>query len=116
MGNKKRLLKEIIEKYAIDKERVRSDKSLHTLFLQAFPPKDLPDSLSFVSTKGNPQDFDKIIKKYSPYYTYTKTVKTEESKSIKKKVKESLKMKLINPKPFRKILVKLKLIQSNLDD
>ena len=86
---------------------------LEKFFKLAFPPSNLPSSLSFKSTEENPVDLEAKKAEYAPYYEYehTSSIKYKYDKSGKppqKKV-ETLKMKLIDPKPYRELLRKYKL-------
>lgn len=94
------------------KDRDHVDELLQTISILAFPPTDLPESLSFKSTEKDPVDLDAKIAEYAPYYEYAKTrTETEtydKSGVAKKKIVETLKMKRIDPKPYKKLLARYK--------
>lgn len=102
---------DLIEKHVVDKGKALQEELLRNTLVQAFPPDDLEPSQSFKSTANAYVDLDAIIAKYSPYYEYTKTIETEyyENGDVEKIV-ETLDMKLIDPKPYKKLLLKLKYI------
>lgn len=111
MSDTKSRVFDLIEKYVVDKPKALQGELFRNTLIQAFPPDDLEPSLSFKSTAENYVDLDAIIAKYSPYYEYTKTTETkyDESGDVES-IEEILDMKLIDAKPYKKLLLKLNYI------
>ena len=102
---------DLVQEHVVNKEEVLRHEVLRNTLLIAFPPDGLEPSLTFKSTSEKYVDLDAIIAKYSPYYEYTKTTETAyDDKGEVDKIEETLKMKLIDPKPYKKLLAKLNYI------
>ena len=99
---------DLVQEHVVNREEFLRHEVLRNTLLLASPPDGLAPSLTLKSTSEKYVDLDAIIAKHSPYYEYTKTTETTyDDNGDVATIEETLKMKLIDPKPYKKLLMRL---------